>query len=109
MLWRAAKLNELRIQSRGQNDELYQTLLEIYETALSYRDSLNGKAQRQEAETAGDWLWWSTSELAARAGSTPRTIINHINRGWLQAEQRGRQWVIPVAEGKQYLMSQKAR
>jgi hypothetical protein len=105
MLWRAADLNDLRINVRGQNDELYRTLVKVYENALKYRDSVSGKADERSGESAGDWLWWNTSELAARAGCTPRTIRNHIRRGWIQADQRGREWIVSVEEGKKYLQS----
>jgi hypothetical protein len=105
VLWRAAGLNELRIKARGQNDDLYRTLVKIYETALQYRDSVNGKLQEPTAETAGDWLWWNTQELAARAGRTPRTIRNHIRSGYIQADLRGREWIISIEEGQKYLQS----
>ena len=109
VLWRAANLNELRIRTRGQNDDLYRTLVKVYENALHYRDSVSGKADEHAGETAGDWLWWNTGELAARAGVTPRTIRNHIRRGWIQAEPRGREWTISVEEGNKYLQSQRLR
>jgi hypothetical protein len=105
VLWRAANLNELRIKARGQDDDLYRTLVTVYENALVYRDSVSGKAERPPAESAGDWLWWNTQELAARAGCTPRTIRNHIRSGYIQADLRGREWVISVEEGQKYLQS----
>jgi hypothetical protein len=105
VLWRAAGLNELRIKARGQNDDLYRTLLKVYENALKYRDSVTGTPNGHTTETTGDWLWWNTSELAARAGCTPRTIRNHIQRGLINADQRGREWIVTVEEGKKYLQS----
>ena len=105
VLWQAADLNALRIKARGQNDELYRNLVKIYETALEYRDSVSGKGQKHTTESERDWLWWSTGELAARAGCTPRTIRNHIRSGYIQANQRGREWIISVEEGQKYLQS----
>ena len=105
VLWRAANLNELRIKARGQDDDLYRSLVKIYENALEYRASVAGKNQQPAAETAGDWLWWNTQELAARAGCTPRTIRNHIRSGYIQADQRGREWIISIEEGQKYLQS----
>lgn len=105
LLWRAADLNELRLRTRGQDADLYRTLVTIYENALRYRDSVSGKDEAHATETAGDWLWWNTADLAARAGRTPRTIVNHIKRGWIQADKRGREYIISVEEGKKYLQS----
>ena len=105
MLWQSAALSELRLKARGQNDDLYRTLVKIYENALQYRDSVNGNNQSPAAETAGDWLWWNTAELAARAGRTPRTIRNHIRIGYIQAERRGREYFVSVREGQKYLQS----
>ena len=105
ILWQAADLNALRIRARGQNDDLYRSLVRIYETALEYRDSVSGKGQQPATEAARDWLWWSTAELAARAGRTPRTIRNHIRSGYIQATLRGREWIISVEEGQKYLQS----
>jgi len=109
VLWQAADLNALRIRARGQNDDLYRNLVKIYETALEYRDSVNGKTQKPTSENEGDWLWWSTAELAARAGCTPRTIRNHIRSGYIQADQHGREWVISIEEGQKYLRSHRLR
>ena len=109
VLWQAADLNALRIRARGQDDDLYQMLVKIYETALEYRDSVSGKGQQRAAESEGDWLWWSTAELAARAGCTPRTIRNHIRSGYIQATLRGREWIIRVEEGQKYLQSHRLR
>lgn len=105
MLWQAAGLGELRLRARGQNDDLYRTLVKVYETALRYRDSVNGKNDEPTTETARDWLWWNTTELAARAGRTPRTIRNHIRIGYIQAQRRGPIWVVSVEEGQKYLQS----
>jgi hypothetical protein len=109
VLWRAADLNELRVKARGQNDDLYRTLVTIYENALLYRDSVYGKTDAHSTETAGDWLWWNTADLAARAGCTPRTIRNHIKSGLIQAEPRGREYAISVEEGKKYLQTRRNR
>jgi excisionase family DNA binding protein len=44
----------------------------------------------------------TTTEVAAKAGTTRHTVEREIRRGNLKAEKAGRQWVIDPAEADRW-------
>ena len=108
ILWQAAHLDDLRVQARGRNDELYHVLLEVYQAALHWRTSLDG-IQQEKAEETGERSRWTTPQaLARKLGVTPRTIRNDIGRRLLPAVKQGRVWVIESSEAETYIAARAA-
>lgn len=110
LLYEAARLRELRVAARPSSDRLYSLLTDITVAAFDHMDSLNGKKPEVTAEKdeAGDTGIVTAKEVARRAGVTPRTVRNHIERGLLAATQQGRTWVITTAAANQYIEGRKA-
>lgn len=105
MLSQAANLDQLRIEARGKSDRLYALLYDIHATKLAYFASKYGtKPLANEENDLTEIEGFTTAKnLAKRAGTTPRTIRNHINAGLLQAQLHDRHWIIRNQDAEQYL------
>lgn len=109
MLWHAARLSELRIAVRGRDERLYALLLDIYTTALAWRDSRDGKPATETAEPDEPERGAPVTPrlLAKQLGIHPRTVRNDIARGVLPAHKAGRTWVVDPDAATAYIESRK--
>ncbi|WP_285063692.1 helix-turn-helix domain-containing protein [Frigoribacterium sp. ME-P-080] len=107
ILWQIGQLEPARVKARGRDEEGYAVLLAVYQAALTWRNSVEGKAASQSEERRERSNWVTPTDLAKQLGVTPRTIRNDIAGGILPATKRDRQWVIDLPDAFTYIAARR--
>lgn len=110
LLHSAAQLSGLRNAARGKSDRLYSILTDLTAAAYAHHTSAYGTKpqvtpgirQARSAEMV------TVSEIASRAGITPRGVRNHIRSGLLAARKINGSWLINADTAEQYLAGRQA-
>lgn len=89
-----AKLDEFRVNIRGQDPELDAAQVALYLAAQQWRSSATGTTQEPKPELPESSHWMTTTEVASRLWMTSRGVRKAIAEGRLQAESVAGRWRI---------------
>lgn len=95
-LERNAGLNQLRIESRGNDPEVDNVLVALHTSALTWRTSVVGSDQASEAEELPRWI--TVQEAAYRLYVTDRAVRLAIQEGRLKATRQHNRWLIATED-----------
>lgn len=107
ILWQIGRLDDVRRQARGRNEEAYAVLLAVHEAALGWRSSVQGKLASPTAERRKPSQWVTPNDVARQLNVTPRTIRNDIAGGILPATKRDRVWIIDAPDAVTYIAARR--
>lgn len=110
LLHSAAQLSGLRRAARGKSERLYSILTDVTAAAYAHHTSVSGTKPQVRAETrqARSVEMITVSDIAERAGITPRGVRNHIRNGLLTAHKINGSWLIDADTAEQYLAGRQA-
>jgi hypothetical protein len=102
-----SNISQVRSSLRGRDEAAYQVFRTVWETALSYRDSVEGKVAALPKEKRQAYSRITTDDLAKQVGVTARTIRNDIASGVLPALKKQRVWTISTVDAELYLAARR--
>lgn len=91
-LSRHANLSQIRIENRGNDQEVDSVLVALHHAALAWRTSVTGSDQAPEAEELPRWI--TVKEAADLLDLTDRAVRLACQEGRLKARQEQGQWRI---------------
>jgi hypothetical protein len=100
MLYRAARIGELRNHYRIGDPAIYRLLQDISRAAFSDADDGNLTRQTTASEERSHW---TVQQIAKKTGRAARTIRLDIETGLLPATKPGTTWIITNADAHTYI------
>jgi len=106
ILYREARLDELRKKHRAGDSVIYRLLHDITVTAFTAPDAAPGNETRQDAASE-EREYWTTQQLAKATRQAERTIRLHIQDNIIPATRPGKSWLIRNDDANTYIASRR--